>query len=151
MVLKAKATGTPAPKYQWYKNGVVLKGKTSAKLVLKNVKKSNSGRYYCKATSGGVSTKSNVAKLDFPRITTKLAQGKSLKVGKRARLQVKNNFKANNFKAEGLPDGLKIDNTGQISGKPTKKGFFKVTITAKKKSGSKVKYESTVKRTFKVS
>jgi hypothetical protein len=46
--------------------------------------------------------------------------------------------------AEGLPDGLKMDELGFIEGTPTKAGDYKVTITAKNNAG-------TVTKTFTIS
>lgn len=39
------ATGTPAPTYQWQKDGVALSGQTNSTLTLSNVQSSNAGNY----------------------------------------------------------------------------------------------------------
>jgi hypothetical protein len=50
---------------------------------------------------------------------------------------VRANFMAKNFSTSKLPDGLKLNTNGVISGTPTKAGTYKVTITAKKMKGGK--------------
>jgi hypothetical protein len=68
-----------------------------------------------------------------------------------ARYSVTTNFGASTFSARGLPPGVSINkNTGVISGKPTKKGAYTVTITAQKRQGKKVIYSATAKKVFKV-
>ena len=150
VTLKAVATGDPEPTYQWFKNGKAMKGQTSSTLTFKKFKASNAGKYYVKATSADKVKKSKTVTLDVPKITSDLADI-TVKQGKRTRQQVKANFKANAFEANGLPAGLKIDNTGLISGTPSTKGTFTVTITATQKKGKKVLYSATAKRVYKVS
>jgi hypothetical protein len=61
------------------------------------------------------------------------------------------NFGASIFSAKGLPPGVSINKkTGVISGKPTKKGAYTVTITAQKRQGKKVINSATAKKVFKV-
>jgi hypothetical protein len=68
-----------------------------------------------------------------------------------ARYSVTTNFGASTFSARGLPPGVSINkNTGVISGKPTKKGTYTVTITAQKRQGTKVVNSATAKKVFKV-
>jgi len=45
------ATGTPAPTYQWRKNGTNLSGATSATLTLTNVSAADAGSYDVIATN----------------------------------------------------------------------------------------------------
>lgn len=45
VTLSVVATGTPAPSYQWKRDGVDLTGKTTATLALTNVQKANAGVY----------------------------------------------------------------------------------------------------------
>jgi hypothetical protein len=67
------------------------------------------------------------------------------------RYAVTTNFGATTFSARGLPPGVSINKrTGVISGKPTKKGAYTVTITAQKRQGKKVIYSATAKKVFKV-
>jgi hypothetical protein len=67
------------------------------------------------------------------------------------RYAVTTNFGASTFSARGLPPGVSINkNTGVISGKPTKKGTYTVTITAQKRQGTKVVNSATAKKVFKV-
>lgn len=50
-------------KYQWYKDNQPVTGATSYKLILENLKLTDSGEYYVKATSGQNTLKSNVSKI----------------------------------------------------------------------------------------
>jgi hypothetical protein len=86
---------------------------------------------------------------DVPLITSNLAT-QQLNVKKLVRYAVTTNFGASTFSATGLPQGLSINkNTGVISGTPTKKGTYTVTITAQKRQGTKITSKS-VKKIFKV-
>jgi hypothetical protein len=68
-----------------------------------------------------------------------------------ARYSVTTNFGASTFSARGLPPGVSINkNTGVISGTPTRRGTYTVTITAQKRQGKKVIYSATAKKVFKV-
>jgi hypothetical protein len=67
------ATGSPAPTYQWQKNGVNISGATSATLSLTNVQTANVGSYLAIATNSSGVTSSNAATLTVnnpPSITT---------------------------------------------------------------------------------
>ena len=150
VTLTCGATADAAITYQWFRNNSPIPGATNTSLTIANFSKSKAGTYHAVATSGGKTAKSASAVLQVPEITSSKATAK-LRVGKRTRLQVTTNFKANLYEAKGLPAGLKISNTGLISGTPTKKGTFKATIKAKRKSGGKVTYSATQTKTFKVS
>ena len=68
-----------------------------------------------------------------------------------ARYSVTTNFGASTFSARGLPPGVSINKrTGVISGKPSKKGAYTVTITAQKRQGKKLINSATAKKVFKV-
>lgn len=58
-----KASGSPAPTYQWKKDGVAIAGATSATLALKSVSQSDSGRYSADATNVAGWVSSNRATL----------------------------------------------------------------------------------------
>ncbi|OAM89019.1 hypothetical protein AW736_15080 [Termitidicoccus mucosus] len=49
--LTAAATGAPAPTYQWYKDGIVIPGATSATLIIENVQLSDVADYSVMATN----------------------------------------------------------------------------------------------------
>jgi len=59
----AAASGTPAPTFQWRKDGVVLSGATSAALTLTNVTSANAGSYSAVATNSLGSATSSSALL----------------------------------------------------------------------------------------
>ncbi len=46
ITLSVTATGSPAPTYQWYKNGTALTGKTASSMQLNNIQKTDSAAYY---------------------------------------------------------------------------------------------------------
>src|SRR5262249_48172028 len=57
------ANGTPAPTFQWLKNGATLAGATSATLNLTNVQAGDAANYSVVATNSAGSATSNVASL----------------------------------------------------------------------------------------
>ena len=62
ITLTAAASGTPAPTYQWERNGTPIAGATSATLTIANAQTSDAGTYRVVATNaGGVATSSAVA------------------------------------------------------------------------------------------
>jgi hypothetical protein len=62
ITLSGSASGTPAPTYQWERNGVAIAGATSATLTINNAQTSDAGSYRLVATNtGGVATSSTVA------------------------------------------------------------------------------------------
>ncbi len=61
--LVAIATGTPAPSYQWYVNGVAIPSATSSRLVINSATSANAGSYVCVATNSSGSNSSSAAVL----------------------------------------------------------------------------------------
>ncbi len=59
----ASATGTPAPTYQWRKDGAAISGATTAKLTLASVNKGSAGTYTVLAANSAGSAVSNPATL----------------------------------------------------------------------------------------
>ena len=57
------ASGTPAPTYQWQKNGAAIAGETGASLVLSNVQTGAAGSYSVVATNSAGTATSNAATL----------------------------------------------------------------------------------------
>ena len=144
--MKADAAVT----YQWLRNGKPIKGATTNTLRIAKFGKANEGKYVLRASSAGKTVNSSQAVLQIARVTGNLGTSR-LKVGKRTRVQFGSNFKARIFTAKGLPPGLKMDKKGFVSGTPTKKGSYKVTITAILKKGGKVTTKATAFKRYKVS
>jgi hypothetical protein len=53
VVFRAEAEGSPAPLYQWRRNGTALAGATRGTLVLRNAGPADAGAYTCVATNAG--------------------------------------------------------------------------------------------------
>jgi hypothetical protein len=53
------ATGSPAPSYQWYKNGSIIPGATSGGLTVSNITHADEGNYFCRVTNSSSSADSN--------------------------------------------------------------------------------------------
>ncbi|MBI4623879.1 MAG: immunoglobulin domain-containing protein [Verrucomicrobia bacterium] len=60
------ATGSPAPSYQWNKDGVAIGGATNSTLTLSNVQSTNAGTYTVVVSNGAGSVTSNAAVLTIP-------------------------------------------------------------------------------------
>jgi hypothetical protein len=68
VVLSAFATGTPAPTYQWKRNGVALAGQTGSSLVIGNANPAVAGSFTCVATNAGGSVESTPSVLSFATV-----------------------------------------------------------------------------------
>lgn len=65
------ATGTPAPTYQWFKNGSAISGATASTLTLNNVQTGDAGNYTVTVTNSVGAVTSNQATLTVnPAVTT---------------------------------------------------------------------------------
>ena len=62
-VFSVDATGTPAPAFQWLKNGAPVPGATTALLVLRGLNAASAGNYTCTATNTAGATTSAAATL----------------------------------------------------------------------------------------
>jgi hypothetical protein len=92
-----------------------------------------------------------VSLLQGPTITSSLAAISIPKGTQIAPYTITTNFSANAFSAAGLPAGLKLNaTTGTITGIPTKKGTFKVSATASKKTSGKISSSVTVTKAITV-
>lgn len=63
VTFSVEASGTPAPSYQWARNGSALPGATTATLALTNVQPANAGTYTVTVTNSAGSLTSNAATL----------------------------------------------------------------------------------------
>ena len=97
------------------------------------------------ATTGNVIVDTRIS------ITSNLAQQQISLRRLMEKYAVTTNFGASTFSATGLPPGVSINKrTGAISGKPSKKGTYTVTITAQKMQGKKVINSAKAQKVFKV-
>lgn len=62
--LSVSATGTPAPAYQWRKDGTAISGDTAAKLVISNVQTTDAGSYDVVVSNSVGSVTSRLVRLD---------------------------------------------------------------------------------------
>ncbi len=89
--LSVAATGSPAPTYQWRKNGVLVSGATSSSLTLSNVQASDAGSYTVVVTNLAGIVSSTPATLTVnaagPAITSQ-PQSQTLSLGANATLSV---------------------------------------------------------------
>ena len=104
--------------------------------------------YYKRTMVSSLNVKADI-KVSLPGITSDLSTVSIAQKKVMPRYTITTNFGAKSFSAKGLPSGLKLKSTsGVISGKPTKKGTYTVTITAKKMKGKKVEQQATAKKIF---
>jgi hypothetical protein len=70
VTLTAGASGTPAPTYQWYLNGILIPGATNATLTISNAQAANAGSYTVTITNsaGTVTTTAASLTVTFSRI-----------------------------------------------------------------------------------
>ncbi len=92
VTLTAGASGSPAPTYQWRRNGVAIAGATNSSLVLANVQAADAGDYTVVAanSAGGVTSavatvnviaNSGTAQLTNLSVRTAMASGQTLIMG----------------------------------------------------------------------
>lgn len=137
----AKASGYPAPTYQWYKGTTKLTGKTASSLTLTAVGTSAAGKYTVKATNSSGTVTSTAATL-----TVNLAPAKAVATRSAPEAAAFNangprqtftasiaNIEGCVYAAAGLPAWADVDVlTGVITGTPTTAdlGDVPVTLTA---------------------
>lgn len=69
IALSVSASGSPAPTYQWTRNGTVLPGATLASLTISSAQHADAGDYLCTATNAGGAAVSSVAHVAvLPRV-----------------------------------------------------------------------------------
>ena len=83
VTFSASATGTPAPTYQWYKNGVAIAGARSSSYKLTCVQRTAAGSYTVVATNSGgsVTSASAVLTVNVPPVITAQPAGQTAKPG----------------------------------------------------------------------
>lgn len=103
------------------------------------------------AVTGEATTGNVIVDTRESTITSNLAEQQISLRKLMTRYAVTTNFGASTFSARGLPPGVSINkNTGVISGVPTRRGTYTVTITAQKRQGKMVINSATAKKVFKV-
>lgn len=142
--IKVSASGNGLT-YQWLKgvspvsNNSRVSGAQSATLVIKNLEAGDTGLYTCSVSNGagsrvGGTTRLNIFDLppetladqDMPDGIVSGSYYHKIKINEDPRKA------ALSYAAKGLPAGLKLNTkTGEITGRPTKPGTYKVVLTAK--------------------
>ena len=103
------------------------------------------------AVTGEATTGNVIVDTRGSTITSNLADQQIILRKLMTRYAVTTNFGASTFSARGLPPGVSINkNTGVISGVPTRRGTYTVTITAQKRQGATVISSATAQKVFKV-
>ncbi|MBS0631586.1 MAG: immunoglobulin domain-containing protein [Verrucomicrobia bacterium] len=137
----AAATGTPAPTYQWRKNGADIAGANAATYTIAATSGTNAGSYTVKASNTVGDAVSAPASLTVnPRIVAPAISGATtaatpLNSAYSYQIVASNNPTA--YTALNLPAGLTLNTaTGLISGTPTASGTFVITIGASNTGGA---------------
>ncbi len=69
-VMKVEAVGTPAPEFQWYRNGVMLPGENLDSLRIENAQTGDSGLYSVKVSNSAGNVISNEVQLNVNSLTS---------------------------------------------------------------------------------
>ena len=136
------ATGSNL-RYQWYKNLVLIGGANGSEYTISSLKISDSGSYKVEVWNTADSDTASLLLDAGLKIIIRPEVGNSptiaIKRRQGVRYQISTNFGARTFIARKLPPGLKINaTTGVISGRVSKVGTYRATITAQKKQGKKI-------------
>lgn len=70
--LTCMAEGSPAPSYQWYKDGELVPGETKEYLYIEETQPEDRGNYTCVAINEGGQVESDPAQLKIPGIIEKM-------------------------------------------------------------------------------
>jgi hypothetical protein len=151
VTLGSLATADGTVTYQWFRNDAPISGATSATYVINKLNNASAGTYYVEATLDGKFTnKSATATVEIARLDAGKGTANA-KAGAKFKLAVTSNFKANTFKAVGLPKGLVINGKGVISGSTKNKGTFLVQIKGSRVVGGKTTVQAIINKKIKVS
>ena len=113
VTMSVVATGTPAPSYQWQKNGINIPGQSAASLSLNFVTETDSGRYQVVVSNSAgavVSANAEVFVVSTPVITNPLLS-QTLILGETLKLEIQVSGNALRFEWE--KDGVVIPNASQ--------------------------------------
>lgn len=126
--------GTPAPTYQWFRNGLKLTGETAATLTLNGVTLLDSGSKFTVVVANPVnSVTSNEVTLTVDPVAPSITNPATAVAisGGSLTYQVNANTTQATYSATGLPPGVTLNaTTGVLSGIPTQAGTFTVVFTA---------------------
>jgi len=125
--------------YVWQHDGTRIEGATDATLRIPIVGVADAGNYTVRASNGAGAVTTNpvlfaVSPAESPWITVdgKIYAG----VGVPVHYTVQANHAPTSFSAVGLPPGLQIGNTGEITGVASTVGIYRSVITATNAAGS---------------
>lgn len=142
LTLSVKASGTPAPEYQWYRNttnsnenGTKIQGETSATYSVPTGTK-DTYYYYCVATNTKGSATSNVATVDVtdPILVTglSLTAPDAMNVGTKVQCNVtitpENATNQNVIWESSAPSIIEVDQNGNLTAKST--GTATITVSS---------------------
>lgn len=150
VVLTAQATGGPNLQYQWFRNTNLLlveteaiSGITQPQLILNELSNDELGSYTCRVSSPGsglqtetgawrvhLAARPVLANFTPANAYIGLDYDHTLPFGGEANTSVAL------FTIKGLPAGLRMDPaTGRIQGRPTRPGFYPLTVTGRNAAG----------------
>lgn len=153
VVLTAQASGGPGLQYQWFRNGGLLlvetaavSGISKAQLTLHALSEAELGSYTCQVSSPGsgleavtgawrvhLAQRPVLANFTPANAYIGLDYDYTLPFGGEA------NTSVSLFSIKGLPAGLRLDPaTGRIQGRPTRPGFYPLTVTGRNVAGVSV-------------
>lgn len=159
VVLSAQVAGGPGLQYQWLKDGALLlvetdtlKGVATPTLTLGALSEDDLGDYTCRVSSPGsdLDTETGAWRVHLairPVLSnfTPATAYIGLDYNHTLPFGGDNNTSVTTFSIKGLPAGLRMDPaTGRIQGRPTRPGFYTLTVTGRNAAGTSVPVTGTL-------
>jgi cyclophilin family peptidyl-prolyl cis-trans isomerase len=159
VVLTAQAAGGPGLQYQWFRNGNLLlvenealSGITQRQLTLHALSEAELGNYTCRVSSPAEGLEADtgawrVHLAERPVLTPFSPPAAYIGLDYDYTLPFggDDNTSVAQFTIKGLPVGLKMDPvTGRIQGRPTRPGFYPLTVTGRNPAGTSLPVNGTL-------